>query len=156
MKKLTSIGFLVISILSIAGIKTFAQKPKPGDIIGYWFNDEKTSKLQIYQTGNKFYAKVVWIKDPIDPATGKPKLDNLNPNPKQKNQPLLGLVVLKDFTFDGKEEWNDGTIYDPKNGKTYSCFMKFDGTVNLLKIRGYIGVSLLGRTTYWTRTVFNP
>jgi uncharacterized protein (DUF2147 family) len=61
--------------------------------------------------------------------------------------------VLKNFVFDGKDEWEDGTIYDPKNGKTYSCYIRYAEYPNLLKIRGYIGVSLLGRTTYWTKTI---
>jgi uncharacterized protein (DUF2147 family) len=92
----------------------------------------------------------------MDKTTGKPRTDNLNPDPKMKNAPLIGLVVLKDFSYNGEDEWKGGTIYDPKNGKTYSCYVKFDDSPNKLKIRGYIGVSLLGRTTYWTRTVFNP
>jgi uncharacterized protein (DUF2147 family) len=61
-------------------------------------------------------------------------------------------MLLKDFEFDGKDEWEDGKIYDPKNGKTYSCYIEFkDETKNLLKVRGYIGFSMIGRTTYWTR-----
>ena len=156
MKKLTSITFAVFMLLSFLGMKVIAQKPKPGDILGIWFNEEKTSKLQVYQVGTKFFAKIVWLKDPLDKATGKPRIDNLNPDAKLKNSPLLGLVVLKDFVFDGDNEWKNGTIYDPKNGKNYSCYIKPDDSPNKLKIRGYVGVSLLGRTTYWTRTVLNP
>jgi uncharacterized protein (DUF2147 family) len=62
----------------------------------------------------------------------------------------VGTVILKDFKYSGKT-WEDGTIYDPKNGKTYSCIIKAKG-LNNLDIRGYIGISLLGRTTNWTRT----
>jgi uncharacterized protein (DUF2147 family) len=153
MKKIKSITFVAIMMVSFIGLKAIAQKPKAGDIIGIWFNEEKTSKLQMYQVGNKFFAKIVWLKDPLDKASGKPRTDNLNPDVKMRNNPLLGLVVLKNFVYDGDGEWEDGNIYDPKNGKTYSCYFKFDGTPNLLKIRGYIGVSFLGRTTYWTRTI---
>ena len=59
--------------------------------------------------------------------------------------------MLKNFVFDGDDEWSDGSIYDPKNGKTYKCYIKFDNP-QMLKIRGYIGVSLLGRTTHWFKT----
>jgi uncharacterized protein (DUF2147 family) len=148
-----SISAILLLLLAAPG---FAQKPKQGDILGYWFNEEKTSKLQVYQEGSHLFAKIVWLKEPLDKTTGKPRTDNLNPDLKLKNAPLLGLVVLKNFVFDGQEEWKDGTIYDPKNGKTYSCYIRFDDSPNKLKIRGYIGISLLGRTTYWTRTVFNP
>lgn len=141
-----------LMLLSLLGTKVFAQKPRPGDILGIWYNEEKTSKVQVYQAGNLFFAKIVWLKEPMDKETGKPRLDKLNPDPKLKNNPLIGLTILKNFEFDGDDEWNDGTIYDPKNGKTYSCFMKFDGSPDKLKIRGYVGVSLIGRSTYWTRT----
>ena len=62
-------------------------------------------------------------------------------------------MLLRDFVFDGDDEWEDGRIYDPKNGKDYKCYMVFpdEDDKSRLKVRGYIGVSLLGRTTYWTR-----
>ncbi|MEO6849303.1 MAG: DUF2147 domain-containing protein, partial [Mucilaginibacter sp.] len=66
-----------------------------------------------------------------------------------RTRPELGLELLKDFTFDGDDVYDDGTIYDPKNGKTYSCKMTLEG--NQLKIRGYIGISLFGRSEIWTR-----
>lgn len=78
-------------------------------------------------------------------------MDKHNPNPALRNRPTLGLEILKDFSFDGKDEWKDGTIYDPKSGKTYSCYIRMENK-NKLKIRGFIGVSMLGRTTYWTRS----
>jgi len=156
MKKITSITFTVFLLLSLLGLKAIAQKPKPEDINGIWFNEEKTSKVQIYQVGTKFFAKIVWLKDPLDKATGKPRVDNLNPDVKQRSVPLMGLVILKNLVFNGEDEWKDGSIYDPKNGKTYSCYFRFDGSASRLKLRGYVGVSILGRTTYWTRTVLNP
>jgi len=75
-----------------------------------------------------------------------------NPDEELQKRPIMGLELLSNFEFDGDDEWEDGDIYDPKSGKTYSCYMEFtDKTKNELKVRGYIGVSLLGRTTYWTR-----
>ena len=153
MKKLFSFTILVLAMSAWLGAKVYAQH-KTDDILGYWFNEEKTSKVQIFKEGNKYFAKVVWLKEPNDAATGKPKTDNLNPDLKLQNVPLLGLVIMKNFVFNGKDEWSDGTIYDPKKGKTYSCYIHFDEKPNILKIRGYICVSLLGRTTYWTKTVF--
>jgi uncharacterized protein (DUF2147 family) len=58
---------------------------------------------------------------------------------------------MKKIVFDGDEEWNGGTIYDTKNGKTYRCYLKFDSPL-ILKLRGYIGFSLLGRTSHWFKT----
>jgi len=63
---------------------------------------------------------------------------------------LLGLQILKNFVYDAQDkEWEDGTIYDPKNGKTYSCIMTLSG--NNLNVRGYVGISMLGRTGVWTK-----
>jgi len=148
--------FTLFALFALMGSKVFAQKHKAGDIVGIWYNEEKTSKVQIYQEGKKFFAKIVWLKDPNDPATGKPRVDNLNPDVKLQKIPLLGLVILKDFTFDGNDEWNSGSIYDPKNGKTYSSKIHFGDSPNLLKIRGFVGISLLGRNTFWTKTILLP
>ncbi len=82
---------------------------------------------------------------------GKPKLDNKNPDTKKRQQPIVGMTILTNFIFDGKDEWEDGKIYDPESGNTYSCNMELNGR-NKLKVRGYIGLSLFGRTEVWTRT----
>jgi uncharacterized protein (DUF2147 family) len=75
-----------------------------------------------------------------------------NPNDKLKSRPILGLNILSNFKFDGTKEWKNGKIYDPQTGKTYSCYLAFtDKTKNKLKLRGFIGISLLGGTTHWTR-----
>lgn len=151
MKKIGSFVILFLALSAWLGVKVNAQN-KPDDILGIWFNEEKTSKVEIFKKGSLYFAKIVWLKELNDKVTGKPRVDNLNPDVKLQKTPLLGLVIMKNFVFDGKDEWEDGTIYDPKKGKTYSCYMSFDG-LGILKIRGYIGFSLLGRTTYWTKTV---
>ncbi|MGZ3757201.1 MAG: DUF2147 domain-containing protein [Mucilaginibacter sp.] len=117
-------------------------------IEGLWYNDIKSAKVQIYREANgKFYGKVVWLKEPL--KNGKPKVDELNADEKLRSRPRLGLPVLADFVKDGENKYVDGTIYDPNNGKTYSCKMTYKGKT--LDIRGYIGISLLGRTTTWER-----
>jgi uncharacterized protein (DUF2147 family) len=151
MKKIGSFLILFLALSAWLGVKVNAQN-KPDDILGIWFNEEKTSKVEIFKTGKLYFAKIVWLKEPNDKVTGKPRVDNLNPDVKLQKTPLLGLVIMKNFVFDGKDEWEDGTIYDPKKGKTYSCYMSFEGP-GKLKIHGYIGISLLGRTSYWTKTV---
>ncbi|RKR85208.1 uncharacterized protein DUF2147 [Mucilaginibacter gracilis] len=116
-------------------------------IVGKWLNPSGEGQVQIYKKGDKFFGKLAWIKFPNDEA-GKPKTDKLNPDPALKSRPELGLELLQSFTCDGNT-YVDGTIYDPKSGKTYSCKMTLKGDV--LKIRGYIGISLLGRTEEWTK-----
>lgn len=128
-----------------------AQKHKPDDIIGIWFNEERTAKIEIYKENDHYFGKIVWLKVTLDTITGKPRTDKYNPDPKLRDVPMIGLVIVKNFVFNGDDEWKSGTIYDTKNGKTYDSYIKFSSE-NMLKLRGYVGISLLGRTTYWFKT----
>lgn len=137
------------ALMFIAGLfgvmaATQAQSDK---IEGIWFNDVKDAKIQIYKAKDgKFYGKIIWLKEPL--KNGKPKLDDKNRKENLKTQPIVGLVILKYFEKDG-DIYEDGTIYDPENGKTYDCKITYKGKT--LSIRGYVGISLLGRTTVWER-----
>jgi uncharacterized protein (DUF2147 family) len=152
MKTKLLLSMLTILFLSPV-LKLSAQDFSADDILGVWLNEDKDAHVEIYKEGNKYFGKIVWLKNPIDDETGKPKLDNKNEDESLQSRPVMGLLLLKDFVFDGDDEWEDGEIYDPKSGKTYSCYMEFpdEDNKNNLKIRGFIGISLLGRTTYWTK-----
>jgi uncharacterized protein (DUF2147 family) len=138
MKKLISVLTLVILFTT----KNMAQTSPADAVVGYWFNAEKDGKVQIYKQGTKYYGKLVWMKNP--------RKDTENPDTKLKTRDLQGVVLLNNFSFENPA-WEKGTIYDPKNGKTYSCIIKKKND-NTLDIRGFIGISLIGRTTTWTRT----
>ncbi len=115
---------------------------------GLWYNDVKSGKILITKgTDGKFTGKVVWLKEPL--KNGKPKLDEMNADESLRSRPRLGLQVLNGFVKDGDDKYTGGTIYDPLNGKTYSCKMTYKGKT--LEIRGFIGISLFGRTTVWSR-----
>jgi len=151
MKRTITFAFSMLALLIGSAPSMVAQTYKADDIVGTWLNEESTAQVAVFNVGNQYYGKIVWLKTPNDSVTGLPRTDKENPDPALQKKPLLGLVNLKGFVFDGDDEWKDGTIYDPKNGKTYSCFMRFeDESKGKLKIRGFIGISLLGRTTYWT------
>lgn len=133
MKLLT---FLVMAL--ITGPAKFSQSDvtKPDDVLGIYWTPKKDGKVEIYKRDNKYYGKTIWGK--------KPRKDVLNPDTNLRDRDLLGLEFLKDFTFDGDDEWTGGTVYDPDSGNTYSCKMWLeDGN---LKLKGYIGISLLGRS----------
>ncbi len=144
------IQLLVLALTMVVMLPVSAQK-RASDIVGFWLSQEGNAKVEIYKSGDKYYGKIVWLKTPIDPVTKKEKVDSKNPDNSLKHRPIVNLEILKHFTFNGKDEWNDGALYDPKSGKTYSCLIRFE-EADKLKIRGYIGVSLIGKTTYWTRT----
>lgn len=135
----------------------------PDDILGTWLNEEGTGKVEIFKKGDEYFGKLIWLKEPnytqkdVDDnehplvRLGIPKVDFKNPDESKQSNPLMGLLLLRNFKYDiDNEEWSGGRIYDPKNGKDYKCYMQLVET-NKLKVRGYIGFSLLGRTTYWTR-----
>ena len=146
-KKFSIAGILTVAFLLVSAHFGFAQKDK---VEGYWLNEEKEAKVEIYKAkSGKFNGRIVWLKEPN--RNGQPKMDDKNPKTQLKSQPIIGLIILKGFNKDGDNTYEDGTIYDPKNGKTYSCKITYEND-NSLSIRGYVGVSMLGRTTKWTRT----
>ncbi len=131
---------LIFLIAVVVGADSFARAQ--GDPIEHtWFNKDKTAQISIYKARDgKFYGKIVWLREPN--RDGKPKVDFRNPNEARQNDPLIGLLILKGFKKDGDVSYEDGTIYDPKNGKTYSCRMNREG--EKLNVRGYIGFSFIG------------
>lgn len=150
-KKIT---IILLAILSLSGFRTLksAAADTDGDkLIGLWAPSDERSKIKIEKIGTKYYGKIVWLKEPNEPGTGKPKLDKNNPDTAMRKTPLKGYRIFKDFVYKGKKEWSNGTVYDPKNGKTYSCVinMKDDNTID---IRGYVGIKTFGRTDTWKRT----
>lgn len=136
--------FLFLILVGFYSGNLYAQA-NPDAILGIWFNEEKDAKIKIYKEDGKFYGKIVWHKTGGDISL----FDQHNPDPELQKRKKLGLVILTDFEFDDGQ-WEDGDIYDPKKGKTYSCVIKLkkDGS---LHVRGYIGISLIGETTYWTK-----
>jgi uncharacterized protein (DUF2147 family) len=141
---------LIFGVFVLPGL-LLAQKNNANDILGIWFNEEKDAKVEIYEDNGLYFGKVVWLEEPIDPDTGKPKLDDENDDETLRQRPIMGMLLMTAFQFDGEDEWEDGEIYDPKSGNTYSCYIRFEDE-NTLKVRGFIGISWIGRTTYWTKT----
>ena len=143
-------AFLLIPILLIAISQTFAQADR---VVGYWLTSEGDSQVRIFKaTNGKYYGQIEWLDEPNE--NGKPKVDDDNPDPELQNRPIMGLRLLNSFDYDAKnEEWKNGTIYDPKSGNTYDCYMWFeDNNYNTLYIKGYVmGMRFLGRETQWTK-----
>lgn len=137
---------LATAIFMMMSLFTFAQS----EIEGVWYNTEKDAKVKIVERAGQYVGEIVWLKEPIDEATGKPKTDKNNPDEKLQSVPVLGKLILEGFTYEGKGVYVGGTVYDPKNGKTYSCKMTLKDNNNL-DVRGFVGFSLLGRTAKWTR-----
>jgi uncharacterized protein (DUF2147 family) len=117
-------------------------------IVGEWLSDEEESVIEMYKLGDKYYGKVTWLVEPNYPD-GTDKVDHKNPDVAKRSRKLVGMDVVSNFESGGKNKWSNGIIYDPNNGKTYSCKARLEG--DKLNVRGFIGISLFGRTTVWTR-----
>ena len=133
---------IILFLFTLITISVFGQT-NADDLIGTYMTDKNEGMVAISKKNEKYYGTLTWTKTPG-------KLDANNPDPKQQSEKLAGKEILKDFVFNGKDTWHDGTIYDPKNGKTYNCKIIRDEKGNL-NVRGYIGVSMLGRTTFWVK-----
>ena len=118
-------------------------------VIGKWKTiDDETGEaksiVEVYEKSGKIYGKVVDIlradhkKDVCSKCEGA-----------EKNKPILGMIIINGLKKDGSE-YSGGTILDPTNGKKYKCYITLD-SADKLKLRGYVGISIMGRTQYWTR-----
>ncbi|MXV16236.1 DUF2147 domain-containing protein [Hufsiella ginkgonis] len=139
-----------LALASVLAFFLYVQYPpiESDSVLGSWEHSSGAGHIQIFKRGDKYFGKVIWLKEPL--KDGKPRLDWHNPDTQLQNRPILGLEILRDFKYDRDGLWDDGTIYDPKSGKTYRCKMMMDSS-DKLEIRGYKGVSLLGKTEVWIR-----
>ncbi len=145
------IGLSAVTVMVSVAVHAAAET----DVTGKWTTTGGQSRVEICKAADgTVEGKIAWLSEPDYPAgdaeAGKPKHDRKNPDGSLQNQPIIGLVFLKGFKFDGKKEWSGGTVYDPESGKTYKGKLWLENE-NTLAMRGFIGISLLGRTEKWTR-----
>ena len=150
------IGYVLAAVFLLLTC-TSARAQNPDTIVGKWLDGEKKAHVEIYKADGKYYGKIVWMKEPVYPAddkkgmAGKTKVDRENPDPAKRSQPVLGLVILRNFVAAKSGTlWEQGQVYDPKNGKDYKSKMTLTSP-DVLNVRGFIGFSFIGRTDTWTR-----
>lgn len=138
---------ILTTTLFLFSFFVFAQKNS--DVVGEWYNADKDAVITIFEDGNTLSGKITWMKYPND-ETGKPKKDPLNPDEKLRDRARLGMVIMNSFAHEEKNIWDNGRLYDPKKGKTYSGKITLTDN-NTLDLRGYVGFSFIGRSSTWTR-----
>ena len=136
----------IIMLLLASPLVGYAQEGQ--DVLGEWYTEERKAKVEIYACGDAYCGKIVWLKEPNNPD-GTPKVDDENPNEALRSRKIIGSNILTGLIYEGEGEWDDGEIYDPESGKTYSCLMELED--GILEVRGFIGLSLIGRSQTWTR-----
>lgn len=150
MKKL--LGLIIAAVFLVASTAVTADD----GILGQWTTKDGKSHVVISKCDAGLCGKIVWLKEPKYPAdddggmAGQTKVDRENPNPELQKKPILGLEFMSGFKTRNGNVWENGTIYDPDNGKTYKCKLTLKDP-KTLKVRGFIGFSWIGRTSIWTR-----
>ena len=137
----TRIALLLLVLVATA----FADDPP--DISGRWLSGDGDGWIDITMTGDGLSGVIAGSPNASD---DRADTDEKNPDPELRDRVLIGLELFAGFDYKGKGKWKDGTIYDPNSGKTYRCIItRVDA--DTLKVRGYIGVAMLGRTEKWSR-----
>ena len=145
-------NLIVIFLFVFTAVQVFAQKPER--ITGIWWNDEKTSKIEVKKEANGSYSATIVFIIPEKYENGQPPKDIENPDPELRDRSRLGLTIMTGLRYDaGENEWNGGRIYDPNSGKTYDCYVWMEDRDDMLFMKGYVvGIRWLGKSTEWTRT----
>ena len=137
-------ALVLVGLLGMLSARAAADMPP---VEGIWLSGDGDGWVEITRKGGGLSGV---IKGSPNANEERPDRDEKNPEPALRDRPLTGLDLFDGFSYDGDGRWTGGTIYDPNSGKTYRCIITWVDE-NTLKVRGYIGVPMLGRTETWTR-----
>jgi uncharacterized protein (DUF2147 family) len=137
---------IALSLLGLAVLNAAAMAESGNDPSGIWLTQAGEAKVQVSHCGNAICGTIVWLKSPIDKATGKPQVDDKNPDPVKARRPIIGLHLFHNMKPTGSK-WS-GRIYNADNGKTYASNVSLTGR-KALKVEGCV-LMFCGSET-WTR-----
>lgn len=137
-----------IAILAALLAASSAKARADGDVSGIWLTQAGDAKVRVSKCGGGICGVVVWLKEPIDPATGKPQVDDKNPNPALAKRPIIGLPLFSAMRPSGPNKWS-GQIYNADDGKSYDSNISVSDP-DTLRVEGCVGVFCGGET--WTRS----
>jgi uncharacterized protein (DUF2147 family) len=137
-----------ITIATLAALLAAAPAKAGGGPDGIWLTQAGDAKVRVSRCGSGICGVVVWLKDPIDPATGKPQADDKNPNPALTRRPIIGLSLFSGMRPVGPNKWS-GRIYNADDGKTYASKISVAGP-SALRVEGCVGAFCGGED--WART----
>jgi uncharacterized protein (DUF2147 family) len=117
---------------------------------GVWLTEPGTSRIRIADCGGALCGTIVWLKDPNDAETQKPRLDKFNADASKRSRPLMGVTIVIGMKPAGTDKWS-GQVYNAEDGKTYTGSVIMQGA-NALKLEGCALAGLLCKSQTWTRT----
>jgi uncharacterized protein (DUF2147 family) len=141
-------AMLLFSMIGLAIAVNFILPARAADPLGTWYTADNDSRVLITNCGGALCGKLVWLKTPIDPATGQPKLDKNNADTSKQSRPLLGVPIVLGMTPSGSGVWS-GNVYNASDGKTYSGSFTMTGD-NTADLKGCV-MSIICKTQTWTR-----
>jgi len=139
---------LAAFVLVVLGASSPAFAQESGDPTGTWLTQAGDAKVQVSRCGGGICGVIVWLRDPVDQATGRPAVDDKNPNPAMRRRPMIGLTLFHEMRPSGVSRWA-GRIYNADDGGTYDSNIAMTGP-NTLRVNGCVGAICSGET--WTRT----
>ena len=139
-------GFLIAVLAIFLGAPS-AKAQSGGDVGGIWLTQAGDARVRVSKCGGGICGVIVWLKDPINPATGKPQVDDKNPNPSLARRPMIGLPLFSGMRPSGPNRWS-GQIYNADDGSTYASNVSLVGA-DILKVEGCMGALCGGEN--WTR-----
>ena len=119
-----------------------------GEVGGIWLTQAGDAKVRVGKCGGGICGVIVWLKDPINPATGKPQIDDKNPNPSLARRPMIGLPLFSGMHPTGPNKWT-GQIYNADDGNSYASKISVSGP-DTLRVEGCVGALCGGES--WTRS----
>jgi len=114
-----------------------------------WLTEDGEGAVEIFDCGGSLCGRIVWQKSALR-ADGSPDIDDRNPDPALRRRPICGLQIIGELTRSDPASWDGGWVYDPDSGKTYHVKLTIEGA-DTLRLRGYIGIPLLGESQLWRR-----
>jgi uncharacterized protein (DUF2147 family) len=138
-------GFTILVLTTLFGVTARAQQG--AELGGIWLTQAGDAKVKVYRCAGGICGVIVWVREPIDPATGKPAVDDKNPNPALARRPMIGLPLFIGMRPTSPNRWS-GPIYNADDGKSYASSVSVAGP-DSLRVEGCVGALCGGET--WTR-----
>jgi uncharacterized protein (DUF2147 family) len=140
------LGFAIAILTALLAAP--AATAQTGDPSGIWLTQAGDAKVRVSKCGAQTCGVVVWLREPTNPATGLPMVDDKNPNPALAKRPMIGLPLFTDMRISGPNKWS-GHIYNADDGGTYVSNISVSGP-DTLRVEGCVGALCGGET--WTRS----
>ena len=134
-----------VALIGLAGAgPAFAADPA-----GVWLTQGGNSRIRVADCGGALCGTIVWLKEPNDPDTGKPKTDKNNSDASKRSRPLIGVQIVLGMKPAGADKWS-GQVYNAEDGKTYSGSLTFSGGGSL-QLQGCALGGLVCKGQTWTK-----